>query len=82
MLSFTWNAPPHLEKTRFEHTWVVVELADAPGGTRVTVTHTGWPKSGLEREPQWEATFAYFDRAWAGVLASLEGHARTGKRLD
>jgi hypothetical protein len=82
MLSFTWNAPPHLAKTRFVHTWVVIELADAPGGTRVTITHSGWPKSGLEREPQWEATFAYFDRAWAGVLGSLEGFARTGKRQD
>ena len=82
MLSFTWNAPPHLERTRFEHTWVVVELADAPGGTRVTVTHTGWPASGLTSEPQWEATFAYFERAWAGVLTSLETYARTGKRPD
>ncbi len=48
----------------------------------MVVTHTGWPASGLEREPQWEQTFAYFDRAWAGVLAALETYVRTGKRAD
>lgn len=77
MVSFTWNAPPHLARTRHLHTWVVVELADAPGGTRVTLTHSGWPKSGLASEPQWEETFAYFDRAWPKALNSLEAYART-----
>ncbi|MFO0713471.1 MAG: SRPBCC domain-containing protein [Sandaracinus sp.] len=80
MLSFTWNAPPHLGKTRWENTWVVLELSDAEGGTRVRVTHTGWPASGLASEPQWEQTFAYFDRAWAGVLQALAGYAATGKK--
>jgi len=82
MLSFTWNAPPHLGRTRLLHTWVVVELADAPGGTRVTVTHTGWPASGLAAEPQWEATFAYFERAWEGALKALDGYARTQKPVE
>jgi uncharacterized protein YndB with AHSA1/START domain/predicted enzyme related to lactoylglutathione lyase len=80
MLSFTWNAPPNLVETRFEHTWVVVELADAADGTRVRVTHTGWPASGLAASPQWEATFQYFERAWNGVLQQLVAFARTGKR--
>lgn len=80
MLSFTWNAPPHLVRTRPQHTWVVVELADASEGTRVVVTHTGWPASGLRDDPQWEETRAYFDRAWQGVLAALETFARTGER--
>ena len=78
MLSFTWNAPPHLQKTRFEHTWVVVEFEVDGDGTRVRISHTGWPTSGLAQEPQWEETFAYFDRAWRGVLDALESFARTG----
>jgi uncharacterized protein YndB with AHSA1/START domain/predicted enzyme related to lactoylglutathione lyase len=82
MVSFTWNAPPHLDKTRFQHTWVVVELDDEGAGTKVEVTHTGWPASGLKNEPQWEQTFAYFDRAWQGVLKSLEHFARTGQKAS
>lgn len=81
MLSFTWNAPPHLGKTRWEHTWVVIELSDDAEGTRVRVTHTGWPASGLASEPQWGETFAYFDRAWGGVLRALGGFAETGKKV-
>ncbi len=79
MLSFTWNAPPHLSKTRFLHTWVVVDLADAPDGTRVTITHTGWPESGLRDEPEWEQTFAYFDAAWPKVLDALEAFAESDR---
>ncbi len=82
MLSFTWNAPPHLPRTRWEHTWVVVELEDVPGGTRVRVTHTGWPASGLAQEPQWEETFAYFDRAWRGLLQTLGTFATTGTKAE
>lgn len=80
MLSFTWNAPPHLTKTRFQHTWVVVELADDAGraDTRVTVTHTGWPASGMTSEPEWQATFDYFEKAWGSVLEQLDEFARTG----
>lgn len=74
MLSFTWNAPPHLARTRHEHTWVVVELSDEDGGTRVRVTHTGWPASGLAGEPEWEQTFAYFERAWGKVLDELAAY--------
>jgi hypothetical protein len=39
---------------RPQHTWVVVELVDEPGGTRVVLTHTGWQVSALRDEPQWE----------------------------
>lgn len=85
MLSFTWNAPPHLDKTRFQHTWVVVELfdmpaleKDAPVATRVVITHMGWPASGMRDEPQWAETFAYFETAWTGVLNQLEELVRTG----
>lgn len=79
MVSFTWNAPPHLSRTRNQHTWVVVEF-EGDASTKVRVTHTGWPASGLASEPEWEATFAYFDRAWQGVLGALETYARTGRK--
>lgn len=78
MLSFTWNAPPQLTRTRWLHTWVVVELSEVEGGTRVRVTHTGWPSRGLADEPQWAETYAYFERAWAGVLRELVAFARRG----
>jgi uncharacterized protein YndB with AHSA1/START domain/predicted enzyme related to lactoylglutathione lyase len=82
MLSFTWNAPPHLARTRWLHTWVVVELEDDGEGTRVRVTHTGWPASGLRDEPQWAETFAYFERAWAGVLDGLVRFATAGTKAS
>ena len=82
MLSFTWNAPPTLAKTRHEHTWVVIELLDEGEGTRVRVTHTGWPTSGLRDEPQWEETFVYFDRAWGRVLEQLATFAKTGTKPE
>ncbi len=72
MLSFTWNAPPDLARTRRQYTWVVLELTDAAlGHTDVTLTHLGWPASGLQDDPQWEETFRYFDRAWGKVLDRL-----------
>ena len=71
MLTFTWNAPPHLPRPRTQYTWVVVSFEDAPGGTRVQLDHLGWPASGLSSEPQWEETFKYFERAWGEVMKQL-----------
>lgn len=80
MLSFTWNAPPELAKTRDQHTWVVVEFADAaPGHTRVTLTHLGWPARGLVEEPQWEETARYFERAWGVVMRELSAWAERSR---
>ncbi|MCO4746131.1 MAG: SRPBCC domain-containing protein [Proteobacteria bacterium] len=72
MLSFTWNAPPHLS-TRGQRTWVVLELADHGSSTAVTLTHTGWPEGALATG-DWPATYAYFERAWSGVLHALTRH--------
>ena len=69
MLSFTWNAPPHLPATRERYTWVVLTFDAVDGGTEVTLTHTGWPASEWDEEPQWAQTFAYFEAAWARVMA-------------
>lgn len=72
MLSFSWNAPPHL-KTRGEHTWVVLELVPMGTGTAVHLTHSGWPDARLT-EGDWPATYAYFERAWTGVIEALALH--------
>ncbi len=72
MISFDWNAPPHLAEARKQRTFVVVRfepLADKL--TRVTLHHTGWGDGG-----EWDAAYAYFDRAWGAVLANLK------KRFD
>lgn len=47
------------------------KLKDAPGGTRVTLDHLGWPARGLVEDPQWEETFKYFEPAWLAVLKQL-----------
>jgi uncharacterized protein YndB with AHSA1/START domain/predicted enzyme related to lactoylglutathione lyase len=75
MLSFTWNAPPELPATRDLRTIVVVRFDPARGGTRVRLTHHGWPEQGWEGDDgQWPATFAYFEVAWTRVIEALEGH--------
>lgn len=67
MLSFTWNAPPHLPEVRGQRTSVTVRLEPAAdGATQVRLTHTGWGDDG-----QWDQAYAYFDRAWGNVLANL-----------
>jgi len=72
MLSFTWNAPPHLPEARAQRTLVILRLQ--PIGdkqTRVTLHHVGWGDGG-----EWDQAYAYFDKAWGGVLANLK------KRFD
>lgn len=69
MISFTWSAPPYHETVRNHphKTWVVVEFSETPDGkTLVELTHLGW----LEGE-DWDAVYAYFDKAWVSVLQSL-----------
>ena len=64
MLSFTWNAPPHLPTVRPQRTHVVVRLQDeAHNRTRVTLVHDGWGEG-----DEWNQAFAYFDRAWALIV--------------
>ena len=68
MLSFTWNAPPHLPEVRGQRTSVTVRLQPAgEGRTEVRLVHTGWGDGG-----QWDKAYQYFDRAWGNVLANLE----------
>lgn len=77
MISFTWNAPPNLAKTRHRHTWVVVETTPrSEGGSGVQLTHLGWPRHTWD-EPgsQWPETFAYFEQAWERVFDRLKSYA-------
>jgi uncharacterized protein YndB with AHSA1/START domain len=72
MISFDWNAPPHLAEVRKQRTFVIVRfVAVADKLTRVTLHHTGWGDG-----DEWDASFSYFDRAWGAVLANLK------KRFD
>ncbi len=78
MISFTWNAPPHLAETRAQRTVVIVRMKPAVDGqTQVTLTHVGWGDGG-----QWDQTFTYFDRAWGNVLANLQKRFAEGRPVD
>lgn len=67
MISFTWNAPPHLPQARAQRTFVTVRLQPEGADTRVRLTHVGWGDGG-----EWDQAYAYFDRAWGNVLANLQ----------
>jgi uncharacterized protein YndB with AHSA1/START domain len=74
MLSFDWNAPPHLPNARQQRTFVVVRFAPVDAKqTKVTLHHTGWGDG-----DEWDKTYAYFDRAWASVLGNLKKRFETG----
>jgi uncharacterized protein YndB with AHSA1/START domain len=74
MLSFDWSAPPSLPEARAQRTVVIVRLEPlTPSTTRVTLHHVGWGDGG-----EWDKAFAYFDRAWSGVLANLRGRYDKG----
>lgn len=78
MLSFTWNAPPHLPEVRGQRTVVVVRFR--PNGeqeTEVSLHHGGWGEGG-----QWDQAYTYFDRAWGSVLANLQKRFVERKPID
>lgn len=70
MISFTWNAPPHLT-LRESHTWVVITFSASQAGTDVHLVHTGFGAG-----EDWDAYMAYFRDAWASVLHLLSDHWR------
>lgn len=64
LLSFTWNAPPHLKSVRGQQTAVTIRFYPLPGDrTRIVLTHTGWGEGG-----EWDAAFAYFGHIWPAVV--------------
>lgn len=69
-LAFTWNFPPHMPAIREEHTRVDIRFTPlGPERTRVELTQSGWGSS-----PEWDAGYAYFDKAWRQVLDNLLKH--------
>lgn len=74
MISFDWNAPPSLPEARAQRTFVVVRFAPVDEKTtRITLHHTGWGDGG-----EWDRAYAYFDRAWGGVLGNLKKRFESG----
>lgn len=74
MISFDWNAPPHLAQVRTQRTVVIVRFDPVSDGlTRVSLHHTGWGDGG-----QWDQAYAYFDRAWGQVLSNLKQRFERG----
>jgi uncharacterized protein YndB with AHSA1/START domain len=64
MLSFTWNAPPHLPNVRKQWTHVVIRFEEAGAGrTRVSLVHDGWGEG-----DEWDKAFEYFTRAWKKMV--------------
>lgn len=76
LLSFTWNAPPSLPTRDAEPTFVVVEFEVVDRGTRLTLTHGGWPEAASDPDTPWAETHVYFDRAWSGVMRVLAAYAQ------
>ncbi len=64
MLSFTWNAPPHLPEVRSQFTHVTLRFEPMSGKTtRVTLTQDGWGQG-----DQWDEAFEYFRQAWLEIV--------------
>ena len=64
MLSFTWNAPPHLPNVRQQRTSVVVRFKELEKGqTKVTLIESGWGEGA-----EWDQAFAYFSKAWQDIV--------------
>jgi uncharacterized protein YndB with AHSA1/START domain len=77
LLSFTWNAPPHLSQARAQRTVVILRFAPEGEATRLTLTHLGWGSS-----VEWPQAKAYFEKAWPNILKNLQTRFDTGKPYD
>ncbi len=78
LLSFTWNAPPHLPQARAQRTVVILRFTPtADNHTDLTLTHLGWGTTG-----EWPKARAYFEKAWPNVLKNLQTRFETGKPYD
>lgn len=64
MLSFTWNAPPHLPNVRkqFTHVTVIFEPS-GENNTIVKLIHDGWGEG-----DEWNKAYEYFNAVWEQVV--------------
>ncbi|MCG8408773.1 MAG: SRPBCC domain-containing protein [Phycisphaerales bacterium] len=77
MLSFEWNFPPKVMKLRKSgsKTHVVLRFEDlGENRVRVRFAQLGW-KEGED----WDTGYAYFDKAWDGVLDQLKDKAKADR---
>ena len=66
-LVFEWSAPPTIPAIRPLRTLVYLDFKPLPGGrTEITLRNFGYGDG-----EDWAKTKAYFQRAWANVMASL-----------
>lgn len=85
MLSFNWNAPPHLPNAREQRTWVVIRMEPNGDGTRVHLVHLGWDDMKQrfpEHSEEWDEAKEYFEMAWSYVLNALVQRFKQGPRWD
>lgn len=75
VLVFTWNFPPSLPRLREARalTQVTIALTPEGGGTKVALTHTGFPDGEEGAKGR-----AYFEKAWGHVLARLDRSFKRG----
>ncbi len=88
LLTFTWNAPPHLAEARAQRTVVVLRLramaGQAQAGDNGSATIEHGPDGGRTRVEltqlgwgdggEWDLAYDYFDAAWARVLDRLKAY--------
>ena len=80
LLSFDWNAPPHLAVVRQQRTVVVLRFEARDERTRITLHHVGWGDVDGVDGVEWDAAFRYFDHAWDLVLGQLQERLAPGGR--
>ncbi len=76
MLAFEWNFPPAVMSLRKSgaRTQVVLRFTELPDGSvKVRLAQLGW-----QAGPEWDAGYAYFDRAWTNVLKNLSAEIKPG----
>jgi uncharacterized protein YndB with AHSA1/START domain/uncharacterized protein YciI len=70
MISFTWNAPPAVKALRDSGAKTTVTITFKPAGWNKT--HVSFAQYGFGEGEDWQAYYAYFDKAWSYVFANYK----------